>query len=321
MKSLLIITFLLFTFFLFTFIFQKIFLAKHKQMELRVKQYLLQDEKEVFEPVKFKMMLDFRLTKQRIKRRLEKKDKNNLIEKELIQAGIPLKPEEFIMFRWISIALVAGIIYLFINSIFVLPLGAFIGAIIPKYIVKNKKAARLKKFNAGLPEMISTIIGALRAGFSFPQALQSVMEESASPIKEEMATVLKEMQYGATVEEALNHLKERMPSEDLDIMIQAIIIQRQVGGNLATVLETIVQTIRDRIKIQGQISTLTAQGRMSGMVVGLLPVVLGGLIFIIEPNYMSVLFTHPIGLVLIGIASVSCILGFVFIRKLTTIEV
>lgn len=169
--------------------------------------------------------------------------------------------------------------------------------------------------------MISTIVGALRAGFSFPQALKSVAEESSSPMKEEMELVLKEMQYGVTIEESLNKLKERMPSEDLNLMVQAILIQRQVGGNLATVLDQIANTIRERIKIHGQIKTLTAQGRMSGMVVALLPVILGGFLLVIEPNYMSVMFSNPIGLLLLGVGAVSCLIGFVFITKITAIEV
>ncbi|MDG5790063.1 type II secretion system F family protein [Evansella sp. AB-P1] len=321
MKEVLIVTFFLSTILFFSFIFQRLLLRKDKQMEKRVNQYLLQNDKEILEPKKLKKTIDFRLTKEKIRKQLVKKDKNTKIETMLTQAGVPLKPEEYVLFKWISIGLGAGIFYLISQSIFIVPFGVLVGMMLPKIILQKKKKDRLKRFNEGLPEMISTIIGALRAGFSFPQAMQSVMEESSSPIKEEIATVLKEMQYGTTVEEALIHLKERMPSEDLDIMIQAIVIQRQVGGNLATVLETIVQTIRDRIKIQGQISTLTAQGRMSGMVVGLLPVILGALLFIIEPDYMGVLISHPVGLALIGIAVVSCILGFIFIRKITAIEV
>ncbi|MCD8508805.1 MAG: type II secretion system F family protein [Bacillus sp. (in: Bacteria)] len=290
-------------------------------MEKRIKRYLIQGDKEVLEPKKFKLTIDFRLAKERIRKKLVEKDKNTKIENLLRQAGVPLKPEEYVMFQWISTALTAGILYLILDTIFILPIGALIGAYIPKFILKKRKQDRMKKFNDSLPEMISTIVGALRAGFSFPQALKTVMEESSSPMKDEIGIVIREMQYGTSVEEALNNLKERMPSEDLDIMVQAVLIQRQVGGNLATVLETIVKTIRERIRIQGQISTLTAQGRLSGMVVGLLPVGLGLILYIIEPGYMGTLFTHPVGIVLLVIAVISCALGFMFIRKVTAIEV
>jgi tight adherence protein B len=129
------------------------------------------------------------------------------------------------------------------------------------------------------------------------------------------------MQYGSHMEDALHQLKERMPSEDLELMIQAILIQRQIGGNLATVLETIVQTIRDRNKIQRQVQTLTAQGRLSGTVIGLLPIVLGMLIYLIQPAYIGTLFHHPIGILMMICGMVSGIIGFMLIRKLTTIEV
>jgi tight adherence protein B len=129
------------------------------------------------------------------------------------------------------------------------------------------------------------------------------------------------MQYGSTIEDSLNELKTRMPSEDLDLMIQAIIIQRQVGGNLATVLDKIVETIRDRTKIQRQITTLTAQGKLSGIIIGLLPLILAVLLYMIEPDYIGTLFKNPIGWVMIGAGGISGIIGFILIRKITTIEV
>ena len=122
---------------------------------------------------------------------------------------------------------------------------------------------------------------------------------------------------GLAVVIALGH----RPSEDLDLMIQAILIQRQIGGNLAVILDTIVQTIRDRGRIQRQVSTLTAQGRLSGMVIGALPFVLGVLIYMIEPDYIGTLFRHPVGIGLLAGGLVSGAVGFVFIRKMTMIEV
>ncbi|WP_078548212.1 type II secretion system F family protein [Litchfieldia alkalitelluris] len=304
----------------FTFLL-KVLHQKKEKVERRVKRYLEQSEPEILESKKNKFTLQFRLAKENIRKRLQKKNKTAKLEIELSSAGLPLKPEEFVMFQWIAGSLGAGILYLVFNQVFLAPIGGIIGMCIPRTILKSKQKKRLQKFNEVLPEMISTIVGALRAGFSFPQALKSVMEEAESPLKEEIATVLREMQYGTSMEDSLNHLKERMPSEDLDLMIEAILIQRQVGGNLATILEKIVETIRDRIKIQGQIQTLTAQGRLSGIVIGLLPVFLGGALFLIEPSYIGTLFTHPIGIILVIIAIISCAIGFMFIRKLTTIEV
>lgn len=169
--------------------------------------------------------------------------------------------------------------------------------------------------------MVTTIVGSLRAGFSFPQALKTVAEEAESPVRDEIDIVIKEMQYGSTLDNALEELKERMPSEDLDLMIQAILIQKQVGGNLATILDTIIQTIRDRNKIQRQILTLTAQGRLSGVIIGALPIVLAIVLYLIEPSYIGTLFTHPLGIGMMILGVVFGIVGFIMIRKMTTIEV
>lgn len=325
MTTLLIIMILITSTLIFLSLFQ-IFVKKESVMEDRVNRYL-RDDKEPDsnqDAVKEKRKLpapNFTLAKRRIRTALKKNNKNETIELLLSQAGVPLKPEEYVMFRWISLILTSGILYLITDNLLMLLIGAVIGRMIPGIVVKSRKRKRIKAFNDHLPDMITTVVGALRAGFSFTQALKSVEEEAASPMKEEIGLVVKEMQYGMTLEESLNRFKERVPSEDLNLMIQAIIIQRQIGGNLATVLEKISQTIRDRIQVQGQIRTLTAQGRMSGAVVGSLPIALGMILFLIEPDYVAVMFTHPVGMVLIVIAAVSSMIGFLLIKKVTAIEV
>lgn len=306
----------------FLALFKQLF-YKDRRMKERVHQFIYEDEPAPPEEQKKKVKLavEFRLTKNKIRKSLQKQDKAQKIELELQQAGIPIKPEEFVMFRWISIAFFAGLFKLIFGHVLFILVGAIFGLMVPKFVINYKKRQRINQFNDHLAEMISSIVSALRAGFSFPQAIQNVRNESPSPVKEELEQLIKEMQYGSSVEEALNRMKERVPSDDLDLMIQAIVIQRQVGGNLAVVLEKIVHTIRERIKIQGQIKTLTAQGKMSGLVVGLLPIGLAGMLFLINPEYISVLFTHPVGIGLMIVAGFSMILGFVFIQKVTSIEV
>jgi tight adherence protein B len=225
------------------------------------------------------------------------------------------------MFQWICTALCGGLLYLLSGQWLFMVLGAIVGFALPRLWIGKKRKARLTAFHDGLLDMLTTIIGSLRAGFSFAQALKTVVDESDGPIHDEAETVLKEMQYGSTMEDALTEWKERMPSEDLDLMIQAILIQRQIGGNLAVILETIVQTIRDRGRIQRQVTTLTAQGRLSGIVIGLLPFVLGIILYLIEPSYIGTLFQTHIGLALVAACFVSGTIGFLFIRKITTIEV
>ncbi|MCR2823188.1 type II secretion system F family protein [Lederbergia panacisoli] len=290
-------------------------------MKERLNEYIFNENSTDDKDKQIKKIVTLTSAKEKVRKQLKSTNKNERIQMMLQQAGVPLKPEEYVMFQWISIAFFAGFFYLLKNSIVILIFGVLFGFVLPKLIIKSKQKKRLRKFNDYLPEMISTAVNALRAGFSFFQALKNVMEESPSPVKEELEIVLKEMQYGTTVEEALNRLKDRMPSEDLDLMIQAIVIQRQVGGNLAMVLEKIVHTIRERISIQGQIRTLTAQGKMSGTVVALLPVGLAGILFLVNPSYMIVLFTNPIGLVLLCIGAISMVLGYFFISKITSIEV
>ena len=320
MKWFVLILFLFTTFLFFTAILQTV-LLRDKNIEKRIKRYLSVSEKRGFDRNRFNLLVQMQVTKQKIRKQVLTKEKNSKFETMLNRAGLELRPEEYILFQWISIALTAGILFLISTNYFFMILGGIIGFLLPKLYVKKKQKERMTKFNEGLPDMLSTVVGSLRAGFSFPQALKAVVEEAHSPIKEEMENVLREMQYGSSIEDSLNNLKGRMPSEDLDLMIQAILIQRQVGGNLATVLDKIVETIRERTKIQRQVVTLTAQGRLSGIVIGLLPLALGLFIYLIEPEYISTLFSHPVGLILITVGLISGLIGFLMIRKLTTIEV
>ncbi|MEH7436353.1 type II secretion system F family protein [Neobacillus drentensis] len=298
------------------------FFRSENTLQIRMQHYLLIDvEKVIPEKVDGKQFSFIQIMKDRIQKKVLTKEKNNRLEILIAQAGLPLKPEEYILFQWILTAFMGGIFFLIMDNWLFFPVGNIIGFLLPKWYLRKKRRERVTKFNEGLADMITTIVGSLRAGFSFPQALKSVAEEASSPIKEEMDYVLKEMQYGKGIEDALNDLNERMPSEDLDLMIQAILIQRQVGGNLATVLDKIIETIRDRTKIQRQITTLTAQGKLSGYVIALLPVILGFLLYLIQPDYIGGLFRHPIGLAMVGAGVISGIIGFILIKKITTIEV
>jgi tight adherence protein B len=317
----LIIFFVLVTSTLFFFALLVRIFQKRKLMENRIHEFIYQQEEVKPKDKKIQRIVDLTPAKERVRKQLKSRNKGVAIEMRLQQAGVPLKPEEYVMFQWISFAFFAGFFYLLKDSIIVLIFGAVFGIMLPKLILKYRKKKRLQQFNVYLPEMITTLVNALRAGFSFLQALKNAAEEAPSPVKEELEITLREMQFGVSVEESLNRLHERMPSDDLDLMIQAILIQRQVGGNLAVVLEKNVHTIRERIKIQGQIKTLTAQGKMSGTVVALLPLGLSGMLSIVNPGYMTPLFTTPIGIALLCIAGVSMLIGFLLITKITTIEV
>ncbi|MGP4105690.1 type II secretion system F family protein [Virgibacillus sp. L01] len=261
---------------------------------------------------------------QRLKMLLIRKKKpskrRNTLEDRLSVAGLPIKPEEFVAFRWLLAVIIGGILQMN-GGILLGIIGVVFGYFVPEIWLKRKQRKRIKAFNEGLPGMITSIIGSLRAGFSFVQSLQMVSQESYSPIREEVEHIIKSMQYGTSLEDALLEWQKRMPSDDLGLLVDAILIQRQVGGNLAYLLDKIVETTRERTKIENQIKTLTAQGRLSGIVISLLPVALGFIIYLMNPEYITTLFVNPIGQLMLGAALVGGIVGFFLIRKITTIEV
>lgn len=296
------------------------FLNSDKSLEKRFKHYLDLQDKQKLDKKRFNLLVQLQILKQRLSRQ-SSSNKNKKTQTLVAQSGVALNYEEYIIFRWITTLFTGALLYLLTGKVLLSIIGLVIGYLAPNFWLKHKYEKRIDAFNDGLSDMVNTMVGSLRAGFSFSQALKTVAEESKSPIKEEIDQLLKEMQYGVSMENALAALKERMPSEDLELMIHAIVIQKQVGGNLATVLDKIVETIRERNRIQQQIVTLTAQGRLSGMVVGLLPVILGFTLYLIEPDYISTLFNHPVGITMLLIGIVSGIMGFVMIRKLTKIEV
>jgi tight adherence protein B len=248
-------------------------------------------------------------------------EKNQKLNQMIMSAGVTLKPEEYIMLRVFLSVVVGGVLYFISTSILLLFVGASVGYIYPQIWLKNKVKKRIEKFNSGLPDMINTLIGALKSGYSLTQAMQTVSEDCEAPVNEEILILLKELNYGITMEEALNNLDTRMPSVELEIMIHATLIQRQAGGNLSNILEIIVKTIMERNKLDRQVRTLTAQGRLSGKVIGALPIVLGFILYMFDHKYMTDFFDNIFGKIAISIGVISAIIGYIIINKITKIEV
>ncbi len=166
------------------------------------------------------------------------------------------------------------------------------------------------------------LVNSLRAGYSILQAMEAVAEEMAPPASEEFRRVVREVQLGVSMEDALNNLLRRVPSDDLDLMVTAMNIQREVGGNLAEVLDSISFTIRERVRIQGEIRALTAQGRYSGYIVSLLPVLVAFLIYLINPTFILPMFQDRIcGWPMLGIAILGVLVGNYVIQRIVNIEV
>jgi tight adherence protein B len=242
-------------------------------------------------------------------------------KKKLMQAAILMKPEEFLGVSLISASALAFLFYLYTRSIAIVVVLLPVGFMLPDIIVGFKKSQRMAKINSQLPEALNIISNGLRAGFSFTQAMAIVTNEVTGPISEEFNKVLRDNSLGKPLEEALTNLSERTDDEDLDMVITALIIQRQVGGNLAEVLDTISETIRDRVRIKGEIKTLTAQGRIGGVIVSGLPFALALALTVISPGYLDILFTTFVGKLMIVAGVVMQVIGIFILIKLVDIKV
>lgn len=244
------------------------------------------------------------------------------IEHKLMKAGLPLRGAEFLVIC-IGAALLGGF-FLFVISggnFLVGIIGSAINFWLPFLMVKMRTEKRMKEFNRQLGDALVLISNSLRTGYSFLQAVDMVSREMRPPISIEFSRTLKEMNLGVVTEDALGNMAKRIDSEDLDLVLTAVLIQRQVGGNLSEVLDNIARTIRERVRIRGDIKTLTAQGRISGYVVSFLPVGVGLLIYVMNPDYMTLLFTHPIGRLMLVAGGVSQLIGIMLIRRIVDIEV
>jgi tight adherence protein B len=193
--------------------------------------------------------------------------------------------------------------------------------LIPMRYIKWREGRRLKTFNRRLPDTLSLLSNALKAGLSLPQAIEAVAKTSTPPISDELWHAIQEMNLGTALPHALASMVQRVGSEDLDLIVTAISIQASVGGNLARILDGISHTIRQRIQIKSQISAMTAQMRVSGWIITLLPFIVAGILDIITPSYFRVMFTEESGRVLLVIALFSIFMGNVFVRRITSFRV
>lgn len=251
----------------------------------------------------------------------EKSSISKRMENELTKADIPLRGEEYMVLVVLS-GLICSLFFLMLtlNMAFAFIAG-FCALVIPFMLVRITRQKRLAKFNSQIGDALVIMSNSLRAGFSFLQAMDMVRKELPDPISKEFGRTFQEMNLGTPAEEALLNMTQRVKSDDLDLLITAVLIQRQVGGNLAEILDNIAETIRERVRIKGQVKTLTAQGRISGFVIGLLPVALAGVIFVISPGYIMTLFSSKLGLLMVLGAICSEVVGLVFIKKIVNIEV
>jgi tight adherence protein B len=222
-----------------------------------------------------------------VSKRVEKTTFGERIARELARADLKFKVSEYFALIVISIIGLGAIAWLIGNrNIISFFIGAGIGAFIPRFYVKQQQGARLRKFNEQLSDMLNLTVNGLRAGYSTMQAMESVSRELPPPISDEFRRVVQEMQIGITMEAALDNLLRRIPSEDLDFVVTSINVQREVGGNLSEILDTISFTIRERVRIKGEIRVMTSQVRASGAILSMVPFFLTLVLWFINPDYL-----------------------------------
>lgn len=259
-----------------------------------------------------------------VSKRVEKTSFGDRISRELARADLKFKVAEYIVLIFLSIFLMALVAWFLGNRH---PVSALIGAVIgifaPRVYVVSQQRKRLTKFNDQLPDMLNLMVNGLRAGYSTMQALEAISKELPPPINDEFRRVVQEMQIGIPMETALDNLLRRIPSDDLDFVVTAINVQREVGGNLSEILDNISFTIRERIRIKGEVRVLTAQVRTSGTVLSLIPFGLTLVLWFLNPDYLlSVTAGGPICTAVIICVVLGLISSSYFIMmKIADIEV
>lgn len=253
-------------------------------------------------------------------------------KERISKADVKLRVTEYFALVVISAVGVGFAVYFLMNqNPFLTLIGVLLGMQIPKFYINYAANKRMRDFDNQLSDTLNLWVNALRSGYSVLQGMEAIATELPPPVSREFERVVQEVRLGLGMEEALANMYRRVPSEDLDLIITAVNIQREVGGNLAEILDTISYTIRERVRIKGEIRTLTAQGRISGWVVGLLPLALAGLLYMINEPYMSQLWAKdrpwivpgvlPCGWAVIGTGLFMMIMGVLAISKIVNIEV
>lgn len=251
-------------------------------VEERLSQYIDDDNKSNLDREAQKYVLTNWVTK-----RVEKTGFGDNIAKQLARADMKFKVAEYFVLIFASIFIFALFAWFFGNRHPVSAvIGALIGGFVPRIYVASQQRKRLQRFNDQLPDMLNLMVNGLRAGYSTMQAMEAVSRELPSPINDEFKRVVQEIQIGIPMETALENLLRRIPSDDLDFVVTAINVQREVGGNLSEILDNISFTIRERIRIKGEVRVLTAQVRTSGTVLSLIPFGLTIILWFLNPEYL-----------------------------------
>ena len=268
------------------------------------------------------------LVKNRKKTRQKKENQNGIFVKfgsalysQLQSADIKMRPEEFLLI-WIIIAVLPPLFILLISeNLAVVAAGvAVVGAFIPFIVIKIKQKQRVKKFDVQLSDALMISCSSLRAGFSFTQAMEAISIDMPDPIASEFSIVLEEMTMGMPMDEALERLNKRIKSDYLPLMVSSVLIQRQTGGNLSSILEGIANSIKEKMKLKQELKASTASGRSTALMVGSMPVVLCVLFYFVNRDFIMPLFTTSTGHIFLAVAAGLEFLCFIAVKKIITIK-
>lgn len=255
-----------------------------------------------------------------LQQRLSKTQYFSGLRHQLLQAGLHVTVYEYLVIRLaiVLLSLTAG--WLIAHN----PLGglllAIAGWVVPELYVRNRRNNRRKMFDTQLVDVLNLMVSSLQAGYGLQQALSIIVKEMPDPSASEFGRVIKESQLGYSLDDALNHLVDRVQSDDLALIVTAIRIQNEVGGSLAEVMQSISQTILERIRINGEIQTLTAEQRMSGTVLTALPFILGTVFMLINPEYMMGMFQPGWPLLIPITATLMTVVGYLIMRQMLKLD-
>lgn len=262
-----------------------------------------------------------------VNKKVEKSSLGERVAKNLARADMKFKSGEFITFILITAGFLGFLGFVSVGTslgakLISLALGVGFGISIPLIYLKSQQGNRLKKFQNQLPDMLNLVVNGLRAGYSIMQALEAVSKEMPPPIADEFRRVVQEMQLGIPMDKAMDNLLRRIPSDDLDFVVTAINVQREVGGPLAEILDTIAFTIRERVRIKGEIKVLTSQVVMSGNVLSAVPFVVFIILWFLNQDYMSEFFKNLLcGGTALVVGMVMIVIGYFVMMKIADIEV
>ncbi|MFP5298798.1 MAG: type II secretion system F family protein, partial [Actinomycetota bacterium] len=251
----------------------------------------------------------------------ERKSIAQKLDALLERSGGTLRPGEFVVIVMVAIVVGGALGALVGGSSVSTAVGGFVGALVPIVRTRLRVRKRLRKMQELLPDVLGILAGSLRAGHSFFQALDGVAREAPDPMNHEFSRSVAEIRLGRRVPEALDALADRIDSEDFRWALLAVNVQRDVGGNLAEILDTVAKTLRERADIRRQVRVLSSESRLSAYILSVLPFGVGGYLYLLSPETTSQLFTTGMGRMMVAGASVLMLFGFVWMRKLVKIDV